>query len=436
MLPPVQHLHHPLFPLPQLPLIEAPRLGALASDVRRQIVSNARAATGASLVVLSSYDKSQRMVRVEALAGLDTPAGRGALRLAQRVLRGFDPLTVSLPLSANPFQAAVYTRGETVSAPFLAVARGAVPNPLLRIVTRVLNIHHTVVAPLYMQGEVVGSLSFHTSNAPSQAAEQMLRAFADQASLTLENAALSASLQDHLAALEAARRLVSHADEANKQHLAEILHGAVQTQLLVVELGLRKAIDLLPTDQAAAIGLLADARTRIDALREQEIRQVSHLLHPSITRLGLGPAVRSLARQYQGVMDVIVRLPAELEYVGYEPAETLPQETCLGVYRVLEEALTNAHRHGHARQATLSVELGEGPSVAVTVQDNGEGFNPADAARGLGFSIIEMRVADAGGKWYVTSGRDQGTTVRAVFPIAPPRAGVTAPRVALGAGRA
>src|SRR5207245_2334736 len=88
----------------------------------------------------------------------------------------------------------------------------------------------------------------------------------------------------------------------------------------------------------------------------------------------------------------------------------------LAMYRVLEEAINNVYRHASAGR--VEVELGlAGSSLSLLDRDDGCGFDPSAARRGLGLGIVGDRVDQAGGSWSVASALGRGTTVQALFQL-------------------
>jgi signal transduction histidine kinase len=98
------------------------------------------------------------------------------------------------------------------------------------------------------------------------------------------------------------------------------------------------------------------------------------------------------------------------------------------VYRVAQEALTNAHKHAQARRVRLQLLLKPIANAAISqivleVRDWGKGFDPEDQNRGyehLGLHSMVERVHVMGGSYKLTSVIGEGTTVRAIFPVLEP----------------
>ena len=102
---------------------------------------------------------------------------------------------------------------------------------------------------------------------------------------------------------------------------------------------------------------------------------------------------------------------AELETVELAP----PVEHA--VLRVVQEALANAAKHARPNRIGLSLHQQDG-QVAVTVSDDGGGFDPAQAEErhGMGLRLMRERVAELGGTLQLDSSPGEGTSVRILLP--------------------
>jgi signal transduction histidine kinase len=87
------------------------------------------------------------------------------------------------------------------------------------------------------------------------------------------------------------------------------------------------------------------------------------------------------------------------------------------VLRVVQEALANAVKHARPSRITLRLHHLDG-QVAVTVEDDGGGFDPAMAERrrGLGLGLMRERVTELGGSFRLNSTPGAGTSVRVLLP--------------------
>jgi len=160
-------------------------------------------------------------------------------------------------------------------------------------------------------------------------------------------------------------------------------------------------------------------RERITALREElsdlgvMLRKVAHRLHPSIIEhAGLIPALHALASDVRSAsgFDVSVDTSAA-------PAVALPKESALILYRIAQEALRNAEKHGGTNRAQIAVAQRNG-AIVMTVSDQGRGFETTqqDRARGLGLISMAERARYAGGRLDIESRAGGGTVVRVEVP--------------------
>ena len=150
----------------------------------------------------------------------------------------------------------------------------------------------------------------------------------------------------------------------------------------------------------------------------REVRTLSYLLHPPmLDEVGLGSAIRwyddGVAQR--GGLQIDLNLP---ENIGRLPAEV---ETAL--FRIVQESLTNIHRHSGSPTVRIRI-VQDTSGIALEVQDDGQGMLPGildrgtEAVAGLGVGIAGMRerVRQLGGRLEIDSG-SQGTTVRATLPL-------------------
>jgi signal transduction histidine kinase len=222
------------------------------------------------------------------------------------------------------------------------------------------------------------------------------------------------------------------AADATKRAIAEELHGSVQTKLYAVWVRLTDLQNRVPETATAARQELAKVTAEVDRIREEDIRGLSHRLHPSIVRVSASAALRSLCNFHSSMGRVELSVGRELQELEPAGASALPEHVRLGVYRIAELALGNVARHAQATECRVSFDHDPVAGLIVlTVSDNGQGFESAvqpPGSGGLGF--ITMRdYADAlGGTVTVESRHGAGTVVRFTLPFTPARGGDVQPR--------
>jgi len=226
----------------------------------------------------------------------------------------------------------------------------------------------------------------------------------------------SKGLRDTVSELHESRQMVTAAEERLRRDIAHMLHARVQSRLLQVWQRLGHYLVRWEPASDEARDELANLRQQIDDIREYEVRRASHMLHPSIIRTGLAPALRALADEFEPSFKVELAISPELRQLDDPRTEGLPQPLRLLAYRVVEEALGNVQRHAGAQHVRISAAAGVGV-LALAVEDDGRGFDPAAGRWGLGLSSIDFRVRDVGGAWTVSSDPGRGTVVSAELPL-------------------
>ena len=209
----------------------------------------------------------------------------------------------------------------------------------------------------------------------------------------------------------------------------------------------------------------------IIAAREEERKQMSSALHHDVGSLAVGVSAYLNAieeelrsgkpgeaikwtKQARNLFDEsVVRLkklafelrPPELDVLGLSAAlrqhfaqvterggtriyfwETLRRKRVSGdattiLFRIAQEALTNAITHGHATRVDVSLSASK-KAVTLTVRNNGEGFDPsrkkaARATSQMGLHVMQEMAAAVGGTFAIDSGRGERTTVRVRLPL-------------------
>ena len=232
--------------------------------------------------------------------------------------------------------------------------------------------------------------------------ERLLSLFAAHAAIALTNARLYERSRELTAAQERAR-------------LARDLHDAVSQKLFSVRAKARAAALLVARDPARATAEI-DSVAALAGEAHAELRAViDGLAPPDLAASGLVGSVRSYAVLVGRSYGVPVRVVADELPALDEQRETV-------VYRVAQEAITNALRHSGSTDVT--VRLAARPrGVVLEVRDRGSGFDPDHTSGGLGLDSMRERAASVGGTLAITSTEGNGTSVRLTVPRTPARRG-------------
>lgn len=200
--------------------------------------------------------------------------------------------------------------------------------------------------------------------------------------------------------------------DSERRRIARELHDSVGQFLAGLKINLSQLQSGTHTDSA---GLVRETIELTDCAI-QEVRTISHLLHPPLLEeLGFLSAARWYVDEYGKRGQVKVSLLID------EPIERLPRDVEIALFRVLQETLTNVYRHAAARSVNVRIVCRD-EAVHLTVEDDGKGI-PDDvltrfregAAPGIGLAGMRERLAEFGGEIRVSSS-PQGSVVEAVIP--------------------
>ncbi|HKQ96308.1 MAG TPA: sensor histidine kinase, partial [Candidatus Polarisedimenticolia bacterium] len=196
---------------------------------------------------------------------------------------------------------------------------------------------------------------------------------------------------------ELSRRLID-AEESERARIARDLHdGPLQKAILLGGLDRTEVRD----------------RDGIAGSLVAEIRELCARLRPAILDdLGLVAAVDWLLDQASRQFAVRPRLTLR----GMTEDDRLTPETEVALFRVTQEAVTNAVRHGHAKSIQVSLARTD-DRLELCISDDGRGFASADGIpRGLGIPGMRERMRQIGGGVTIASDRGAGTKVKAFIP--------------------
>jgi len=197
------------------------------------------------------------------------------------------------------------------------------------------------------------------------------------------------------------------AAEHERSRLARELHDSVTQTVFSMNLTVQSARLLLEKDPGRAAGQLVHLE-QLAASAMGEIQTLVSQLHPtSMAEEGLSAALRQLAveRQLRHGLQVALEMNGE---------RALPEAAAAGLYRIVQEALTNVAKHAGTREVTIHLDLG-GELACLEIEDHGLGFDP-QAALGqqghLGLAGMAERAREIGWNLSINSRRGLGTRIR------------------------
>lgn len=220
---------------------------------------------------------------------------------------------------------------------------------------------------------------------------------------------------DALAATQDQLRGMAHgalsAQESERGRIARELHDDTAQALAALRLRLEAA--RRQTDPGRRDALLEEVRDGLGEADENVRRFARGLRPPALDELGLAAALQAHAATVSGQGGPTVALSSD--GVG-----RLDPDIELALYRIAQEAISNAIRHAGAQRVRVHVGARDG-RVELSITDDGCGFTPSAAGdQGLGLFGMKERATLAGGTLAIGGGPGEGTTVSVTVPARVP----------------
>jgi signal transduction histidine kinase len=187
------------------------------------------------------------------------------------------------------------------------------------------------------------------------------------------------------------RQLIAVQDE-ERRHLARELHDEFGQSLTAIA---AQAAAAAHTAERECPPLLEECRgiSRTTAALMASLRgALVRLRPPDVEELGLALSLESLVASWNGVEKGRTRF--DIAIIG--KVDDLPPSVCASLYRIAQEAITNAAKHAKARRVRLHLEAGQ-VDIVLSVEDDGEAICDLQPKAGLGLLGMQERVASLGG---------------------------------------
>ncbi len=228
-----------------------------------------------------------------------------------------------------------------------------------------------------------------------------------------------AALQESEARLqvlaEQLRELSAHLEtvrEEEKARIAREVHDELGQMLTVLKLE-TSMCELAYADLDPGLRDRLNSMKRLIAQLFQLVRDVATALRPPILDAGIASAIEWQARRFEARTQIpcLVQVPDNLP--------SLPDATAIGLFRILQESLTNVMRHAEAHTVELNLTLSDGV-LCMSIADDGKGFDQR-AERPVSFGLVGMRerVLIMGGQLHLDTSPGEGTTLRIHIPLEP-----------------
>ncbi|MBS1852900.1 MAG: response regulator [Acidobacteria bacterium] len=209
------------------------------------------------------------------------------------------------------------------------------------------------------------------------------------------------------------RLLKSQDDE--RRHIARELHDSAGQTLTVLGMNVEQVLANVPPGDPGLSARLESIREMVQQLH-REIRTTSYLLHPPLLdECGLPSAISFY------VEGLAARSELKIELDIAQDVGRLPRDMELAVFRLVQECLTNIHRHSGSKTALIAMRR-EGHPIQLDIRDRGHGMSPQRLAEiqsgrsGVGIGGMRERLRQFEGTLNITSDAS-GTVISAVVPI-------------------
>ncbi|MFT5899473.1 MAG: two-component system NarL family sensor kinase [Glaciecola sp.] len=200
--------------------------------------------------------------------------------------------------------------------------------------------------------------------------------------------------------------------EDERRHFSRELHDGIVQILISIKYSLEATARYIGKANMDKPEQLTKAENNLSTAI-QEIRRISHHLHPRILdELGLSAALEALANEFTERSAVIVKI------VKPAARKLLPDNINTSLYRVVQEALTNIEKHAKATQVAITFEF-QNNWLTLSISDNGCGFDQekqeAKPLHGIGLRNLAERIEYHSGRFTVES-NPSGTSIEVMIP--------------------
>jgi signal transduction histidine kinase len=201
--------------------------------------------------------------------------------------------------------------------------------------------------------------------------------------------------------------------EAQQTHIAQELHDAVGSRLAAIMMMLG-AVKALHAQDKVARAALAQVMAHVEVTAEATRRLARGLMPVDTAPGGLWRMLERLCADYDQLQGLACSFAMQGNF------DSVPHTTANHLYRIAQEAITNALRHGRARQITLSLAQ-QGAHYEMAISDDGAGWNMAHAAAhtvGAGLRSVRMRCTIIQAELTIQSSLLHGTSLKVVWTAA------------------
>jgi signal transduction histidine kinase len=270
--------------------------------------------------------------------------------------------------------------------------------------------------PMKLSGKILGVfyISFDDRNNFSEDELRIIRLLVDQATVALQNAQLYQDLLEKEAHLQTLAQKLVNVQEEERRLVGLDLHDGLTQLLLSVNMHLNTLASLKPDLDSQATAELSLGRTRLRQAIQEAQQVVSELRPAGIEELGLVDGLRQYLLQTRETRKWEIEYKAAPGEINLAPAYEN------AIFRIAQEALTNAYKHGQAAKVKVHLHTVD-DKLILEVRDWGHGFEPEKLTnlenKQLGLLSMQERAALLGGECKIESQPGRGTRVWVSIPF-------------------
>ena len=318
-------------------------------------------------------------------------------KVVPRVSHGFMPETLKVLQyeKGEGMVGRVLETGETLIVPDVDF-KALRPDIKAAIVAE--GIHSLVHLPIKVNDQTIGvfNISFTRPGAITEDTARLFTALVQRAALSVENMQLFEQTKE-LAVVE------------ERNRVARDLHDSAKQKAFAALAQLGAVNGILKKDPENAGAHLMEAENLVYEVIQELTFLIQEMYPMALKEKGLATTLREYVFEWENRNGVMINL-------NIRDPRRLDLEMEQAIYRMIQEALANVARHSRSDQVAVSLVY-EADCVAVTVEDNGQGFDVEHKSGGMGLRIIEERAESIGGRAYIESQQGVGTKIVITAPL-------------------
>ncbi len=223
---------------------------------------------------------------------------------------------------------------------------------------------------------------------------------------TAELWAANAELQEEISRRAKLEQEILLISEREKRRIGQDLHDSLCQELAAAAFLLESTAKKLREKKSSEASTVSEAAQIVNA-NVGLARDLARGLHPIELGGGLSAALRELTFRTHGKIGC--------RFEGQRSVDVPDPSVAFNLYRIAQEAVTNAVKHGKPSEIVISLRRTK-EGIVMTIWDNGEGFDAKKDSKGMGIHIMTYRANAIGAKWSIESPKNKGTCVSCIVP--------------------